>query len=29
MRKAIATTLVVIPILALPVTVLVGPWLWR
>jgi hypothetical protein len=29
MTKAIATTLVLIPILALPVAVLVGPWLWR
>jgi hypothetical protein len=29
MTKAIATTLVLIPILALPVTVLAGPWLWR
>lgn len=29
MTKAIASTLVLIPILALPVAVLVGPWVWR
>lgn len=29
MTKAIATTLVLIPIIALPVAVLVGPWVVR
>jgi hypothetical protein len=29
MKNALATALLLIPIVALPVAVLVGPWLWR